>query len=65
MAKEELPDMRGQMPELPPNAMFRTGLENEHEFPGHPAGKMRRNRIRVLVGDEVLVALPSYDLIKI
>jgi translation initiation factor IF-1 len=57
MAKEELLEMRGQVVELLPNAMFRVRLENDHEILGHTAGKMRKNRIRVLVGDEVLVEL--------
>ena len=39
-------------------------LENDHEILGHTAGKMRKNRIRVLVGDEVLVELTPYDLTK-
>jgi translation initiation factor IF-1 len=64
MAKEELLEMRGQVVELLPNAMFRVKLENDHEILGHTAGKMRKNRIRVLVGDEVLVELTPYDLTK-
>ena len=55
MAKEELLEMRGKVVELLPNAMFRVELENGHEVLGHTAGKMRKNRIRVLTGDEVLV----------
>jgi len=64
MAKEELLEMRGSVVELLPNAMFRVRLENDHEILGHTAGKMRKNRIRVLVGDEVLVELTPYDLTK-
>ena len=64
MAKEELLEMRGQVVELLPNAMFRVKLENDHEILGHTAGKMRKNRIRVLTGDEVLVELTPYDLTK-
>lgn len=64
MAKEELLEMRGHVMELLPNAMFRVKLENDHEILGHTAGKMRKNRIRVLVGDEVLVELTPYDLSK-
>ena len=52
MAKEELLEMRGKVVELLPNAMFRVELENGHEVLGHTAGRMRKNRIRVLVGDE-------------
>jgi translation initiation factor IF-1 len=64
MAKEELLEMRGKVVELLPNAMFRVELENGHKIIGHTAGKMRKNRIRVLVGDEVLVELTPYDLSK-
>jgi translation initiation factor IF-1 len=64
LAKEELLEMRGSVVELLPNAMFRVKLENDHEILGHTAGKMRKNRIRVLVGDEVLVELTPYDLTK-
>ena len=64
MAKEELIEMRGTVVELLPNAMFRVRLENDHEILGHTAGKMRKNRIRVLTGDDVLVELTPYDLTK-
>jgi translation initiation factor IF-1 len=64
MAKEGFLEMRGTITELLPNAMFRVKLENDHEVLGHTAGKMRKNRIRVLAGDEVLVELTPYDLSK-
>ncbi|MXO93626.1 translation initiation factor IF-1 [Erythrobacter arachoides] len=64
MAKEELLEMRGKVVELLPNAMFRVELENGHEVLGHTAGRMRKNRIRVLTGDEVLCELTPYDLTK-
>jgi translation initiation factor IF-1 len=64
MAKEELIEMRGTVRELLPNAMFRVELENGHEILGHTAGKMRKNRIRVLVGDDVLCEMTPYDLTK-
>jgi translation initiation factor IF-1 len=64
MTKEELIEMKGVVTELLPNAMFRVKLENDHEILGHTAGKMRKNRIRVLVGDDVLVELTPYDLTK-
>ena len=54
MAKEELLEFPGTVSELLPNATFRVTLENDHEIIAHTAGKMRKNRIRVLVGDEVL-----------
>ena len=64
MVKEELIEIRGVVTELLPNAMFRVKLENDHEILGHTAGRMRKNRIRVLAGDEVLVEMTHYDLTK-
>ena len=55
MAKEELLEFPGTVSELLPNATFRVTLENDHEIIAHTAGKMRKNRIRVLAGDKVLV----------
>lgn len=64
MAKEELLEFEGTITELLPNAMFRVKLDNEHEIVAHTAGKMRKNRIRVLAGDRVLVEMTPYDLSK-
>src|SRR5262245_9014105 len=62
MAKEELLEFPGVVTELLPNATFRVKLENEHEIIAHTAGRMRKNRIRVLAGDKVLVEMTPYDL---
>ena len=64
MAKEETIQMQGEIVETLPNAMFRVKLENEHEIIAHTAGRMRKNRIRVLTGDKVLVEMTPYDLTK-
>ncbi|MEM9668620.1 MAG: translation initiation factor IF-1 [Pseudomonadota bacterium] len=64
MAKEELLEFNGTVMELLPNATFRVQLENEHEIIAHTSGKMRKNRIRVLTGDKVLVEMTPYDLTK-
>jgi len=64
MAKEEMLEFPGVVTELLPNATFRVKLENEHEIIAHTAGRMRKNRIRVLVGDKVLVEMTPYDLTK-
>jgi translation initiation factor IF-1 len=61
MAKEEMLEFKGLVTELLPNAMFRVKLENNHEVLAHTAGKMRKNRIRVLAGDEVMVEVTPYD----
>ena len=64
MAKEELIEFNGTIMELLPNATFRVKLENDHEIIGYTAGKMRKNRIRILTGDKVLVEMTPYDLTK-
>ncbi len=57
-------EMAGMVEEILPNAMFRVKLENDHEVLAHTSGKMRKNRIRVLAGDKVLVEMTPYDLTK-
>ena len=64
MAKQDFLEFRGEVKELLPNAMFRVKLENNHEVLAHTAGKLRKNRIRVLAGDNVLVEVTPYDLTK-
>ena len=64
MAKEEMLEFNGVVTELLPNATFRVKLENNHEILAHSSGKLRKNRIRVLTGDKVLVEMTPYDLTK-
>ena len=64
MAKQELLEFKGTVSELLPNAMFRVKLENNHEVLAHTAGKLKKNRIRILTGDNVLVEITPYDLTK-
>ena len=64
MAKDDVIQMQGEILENLPNATFRVKLENGHEIIAHTAGKMRKNRIRVLAGDKVLVEMSPYDLTK-
>ncbi len=62
--KDEAIEFAGEVTELLPNAMFRVTLENEHEILAYTSGKMRKHRIRVLVGDKVNVEMTPYDLTK-
>ena len=64
MAKEDLIEFNGVVAELLPNAMFRVKLDNDHTILAHTSGKMRKNRIRVLAGDKVIVEMTPYDLTK-
>jgi translation initiation factor IF-1 len=62
MVKEEALEFPGVVTELLPNATFRVRLENGNEIIAHTAGRVRINRIRVLVGDNVLIEMTPYDL---
>lgn len=64
MPKEELIEFGGTVMELLPNAHFRVTLENGHTIIAHTSGRMRKNRIRILVGDKVTVEMTPYDLTK-
>ncbi len=64
MAKEELLEFEGTVIEVLPNAMFRVKLENDHEILAHTSGRMRKHRIRILMGDKVTVEMTPYDLTK-
>lgn len=64
MAKEELLEFEGTVKEILPNAMFRVELDNGHAIIAHTSGRMRKHRIRILLGDKVTVEMTSYDLTK-
>jgi|TARA_Y100001970_G_scaffold5500_1_gene6219 translation initiation factor IF-1 len=64
LSKQDLLEFKGKVTDLLPNAMFRVQLENGHVVTAHTAGKLRKNRIRVLQGDNVTVEMTPYDLTK-
>lgn len=64
MAKEEFIEFEGVIEDLLPEGRFRVKLDNEHTILAYTAGKMRKNRIRSLVGDRVTVEMTPYDLDK-
>src|SRR5437762_2519958 len=64
MSKEEGIEMEGTVIESLPNTNFRVQLENGHVVIAHISGRMRKNYIRILMGDRVTVQLTPYDLTK-
>ena len=63
MSKEDAIEVTATVLETLPNAMFKVELEdNQHQVLAHISGKMRKNFIRILPGDKVLVELSPYDL---
>jgi len=64
MAKEDFIEFEGRIDEALPDGRFRVKLENGHEIIAYTAGRMRKSRIRSLVGDRVTVEMTPYDLTK-
>lgn len=64
MAKEELLEVDGVVTALLPNLMSRVLLDSGQEILATSSGRLRRNRIRLLVGDRVTVEMTPYDLSK-
>lgn len=57
--------MEGTITDVMPNAMFRVKVDNiEPEVMGIISGKMRMNRIKILLGDRVEIEFSLYDLTK-
>ena len=56
--------VEGIIKEALPNAMFQVELENGHNVLGHISGKMRKNFIKILPGDRVVIELSPYDLTR-
>ena len=64
MAKEDVIQMNGVVIDTLPNTTFKVQLENGHILVAHISGKMRKNYIRILQGDAVVVEMTPYDLTK-
>ena len=64
MSKEDMLVVDGLVDEILPDGRFRVLLDNSHRIIAYTAGRMRRNRIRSVVGDRVQVEMTPYDLDK-
>jgi translation initiation factor IF-1 len=64
MSKEEAIQFEGEVVETLPNTTFRVKLKTGHVVTAHISGKMRKNYIRILTGDQVTVEMTPYDLTK-
>lgn len=58
-------EMSGTIEEVLPGAMFRVRLETSNSLIlGHISGRMRQNKIKILLGDKVMVEMSPYDLTR-
>lgn len=62
MAKQDLIELEGIVVDSLPGDKFKVKLENGHEVLAHISGKIRKNSIRILVGDAVSLEMTPYDL---
>lgn len=62
--KQEAIEIEADVLEILPNTQFKVKLDNGMEIIAHISGKIRKNYIRIIPGDRVLVELSPYDLTK-
>lgn len=62
--QKKLVDISGIVTQNLSNGKFQIKLENGVVVIGHISGKIRQNRIKIMVGDQVTVELSPYDLTK-
>jgi translation initiation factor IF-1 len=62
--KQDLIEVEGVVTQRLADGMFRVKLENGFDMLAHVSGKIRRNNIRILLGDRVTVELSPYDLTR-
>lgn len=62
--KHNLIEMQGVITQCLSNGMFRVKLENGFNVLAHVSGKIRKNSIRILLGDKVAIELSPYDLTR-
>lgn len=61
---KEVIKINGVVEQALPNATFKVKLNNEHIILAHISGKIRKNFIKILPGDNVCVEMTPYDLSK-
>ncbi|HEX8194991.1 MAG TPA: translation initiation factor IF-1 [Pyrinomonadaceae bacterium] len=63
--KEDLIEAVGVIVDKQPNAFFKVQInDTEHMVLAQISGKMRKNRIRILIGDRVEIEMSPYDLTR-
>jgi translation initiation factor IF-1 len=64
MSKEDVIEAEGVVVEVLGNMNFKVEIMNSHVILAYVSGKLRANKIRILVGDKVKVEMSPYDLTK-
>jgi translation initiation factor IF-1 len=64
MSKTDLIEMEGAISEVLPGNMFRVTLDNGHVLTCYTNGRLRQNKIKIIMGDKVRIEMSAYDLSK-
>jgi translation initiation factor IF-1 len=64
MSKGDLLEMEGDISEVLPGNMFRVTLDNGHIITCYTNGRLRQNKIKIILGDKVRIEMSPYDLSK-
>ena len=61
---DDVIEFEGQIVDVLPGQSFKVELENEHIVVCYTSGRLRKNRIRLVLGDEVRIEMTPYDMTK-
>lgn len=64
MSKGDLLEMEGAIAEVLPGNMFRVTLDTGHIITCYTNGRLRQNKIKIILGDKVRIEMSPYDLSK-
>jgi translation initiation factor IF-1 len=64
VSKNDFIELEGVVEEVRPNATFSVVTDQGHKLLAHLSGRMRQNRIQVLLGDKVKLEVSPYDVTK-
>lgn len=65
MSKEDIIELVGKVDEVLPGNMFRVKVENlPHTLLCYTGGRLKQNKIKVILGDNVRIEVSPYDLTK-
>jgi translation initiation factor IF-1 len=62
--RDDILEVQGQVTEVLPNNTFRVKIETGNEIVCYTNGRLRQNKIRIILGDSVRVEISVYDLTK-
>ena len=64
MAKEEKVVLEGTIKDILPDGQYKVEIEGGHQILAYTSGRMRRNNIRIILGDTVTLETSPYDLTR-